>query len=377
MLLATFFLLSFLCLIAAGKSTPGDQDIFLLEGEGVKVETWIRDLEVPWSLIFLPDGRALVSERPGRIRLIKNGVLQKKPYATINVARTAEGGLMGLAAHPEFPKQPYIYAMYTYARGDSLYNRVVRLRDNGASGDIEKTIIDNIPGGTFHDGGRIRFGPDGLLYITTGETFKGDLAQDLTSLGGKILRITPDGKVPPDNPFKDSPIYSFGNRNPQGIDWQPGTGKLFESEHGPSGEHGWLAHDEINIIVKGGNYGWPEVIGAPGDRRFIDPIIFWRKTTPPAGICFYNGNLLKHLKGDLFVATLKSNALIRISLDQKSDRVKRIERWFARDYNSGTYGRLRDVVEGPDSALYFTSSNRDGRGDPLPGDDKIYRIVPK
>lgn len=226
-----------------------------------------------------------------------------------------------------------------------------------------------------HDGGRLAFGLDGMLYITAGETFHSELAQDLKSLGGKILRIKPDGQIPDDNPFKGSPVYSYGHRNPQGLSWQPGTKRLFESEHGPSGEFGHFGHDEINIIVKGGNYGWPEAIGAPGLKPYIDPIIVWEKATPPSGMTFYKGNLLSHLKGDLFVATLRSEALIRIKLD--GEKVKRIERWFAKGDYEGKYGRIRDVVEGPDGALYFLTNNTDGRGTPHPGDDKIYRIVPR
>ncbi len=364
------------CSQVVGGKPQKVEDVFLPEGEGIKVSVWVENLEIPWSLLFLPDGRALVSERPGRIRLIKNGVLQNELYAKIDVAHVGEGGLMGLAVDPDFPQKPYVYAMHTYRRGSVLYNRVIRLRDNGRTGTFDKTLIDNIPGGSVHDGGRIAFGPDRMLYITAGETFRSELAQDLKSLGGKILRVTSEGDIPSDNPFKGSPIYSYGHRNPQGIAWQRETGKLFESEHGPSGEFGHFANDEINIITRGGNYGWPEVIGAPGIKSYIDPIIVWEKTTPPSGIAFYRGNLLPHLRGDLFVATLKSKALIRIRLDKK-EKVTRIERWFATDSDEGRYGRLRDVVEGPDGALYFLTNNRDGRGEPKPGDDRIYRIIPK
>ncbi|HXX56581.1 MAG TPA: PQQ-dependent sugar dehydrogenase [Thermodesulfovibrionales bacterium] len=364
------------CSQIEGDKPQKIEDVFLINGDRVNVETWVKDLDVPWSLVFLSDEKALVSERPGTVRLIKNGKVREKAYATLNVAAIGEGGLMGLALHPEFPRQPYVYAMHTYEKDGRLCNRVIRLKDDGDTGTFDRVVIDNIPGGRFHDGGRIAFGPDGMLYITTGETFQADLSQDLSSLGGKILRVTPEGAVPADNPFKDSPVYSYGNRNPQGIAWQPGTGRLFESEHGPSGEFGHFANDEINVIVKGGNYGWPEVIGAPGKKPYLDPIIVWKKTTPPSGITFYKGHLLNSLRGNLFVATLKSQALIRIQFEGNGERPARIERWFARNYNEGKYGRLRDVVEGPDGALYFLTNNRDGRGHPLPGDDRIYRIVP-
>ncbi len=256
-----------------GKVPQKVVDQFLPEGDGVKVEAWVENLEIPWSLLFLPDGRALVSERPGKIRLIQGGKLREDPYATLSVAHVGEGGLMGLALHPEFQKKPYLYVMHTYEKGSDLLNRVVRLKHLGDRAVFDKVILDGIPGGRFHDGGRIRFGPDGLLYITAGETFKAEIAQDINSLGGKILRVTEEGSIPDDNPFKGSPVYSYGHRNPQGLSWHPETKGLFESEHGPSGEFFLFAHDEINVIVKGGNYGWPEVIGAAGRKPYIDPLV--------------------------------------------------------------------------------------------------------
>ena len=365
------------CAQISGKKPQKVEDVFIPEGDGVMVQVWVENLEIPWSLIFLPDGRALVSERPGKIRLIKNRIPQTEPYAEIDVAHVGEGGLMGLAVHPEFARKPYIYAMHTYRKEGELYNRVIRLKDKGLTGVFDKVIIDGIPGGRAHEGGRIAFGPDGMLYIATGETFNSELAQDLKSLGGKILRISPEGELPKDNPFTGSPIYSYGHRNPQGLSWHPFTGDLFTSEHGPSGELGHFAHDEINVIIKGENYGWPKAIGAPGLKQFRDPLVVWENTTPPSGITFYKGNLLKHLQGDLFVATLRSQSLIRIRLQKNGGyKVMRIERWFSRDYSSGKYGRIRDVVEGPEGALYFLTNNRDGRGTPRSGDDRIYIISP-
>jgi len=362
-----------------GEAPQKVKDRFVADGVGVKVEVWIENLEIPWSLVFLPGDRALVSERPGRIRLVKDGKLLSQPYAEVEVASNGEGGLMGLALHPEFSSKPYVYAMRTYQKEGQPFNRVVRFRDAGDKGIFDRVIIDRIPGGRLHDGGRIAFGPDGLLYVTTGETFKGELAQDLQSLAGKILRLTPEGGIPGDNPFNGSPIYSYGHRNPQGLSWHPETKDLFESEHGPSGESLLFANDEINVIVKGGNYGWPKVVGAPGMKTYVDPLIVWKKTTPPSGITFYRGELLSHLKNDLFVATLRSEALIRIKWGRGDNKYQgvEIERWFARGDREGKYGRLRDVVESPEGALYFLTSNRDGRGKLRPRDDKIYRILPK
>jgi len=360
-----------------GKVPQKVEDRFFPEGDRVKVEVWVENLEIPWSLLFLPDGRALVSERPGRIRLIREGKVEKNPYATLNVAHVGEGGLMGLAIHPTFPQKSYLYAMHTYRKDGGLYNRVVRLKDLGDRAEFERVLLDDIPGGRNHNGGRIAFGPDGHLYVSAGEIFKAELAQNLNSLGGKILRITEEGRIPDDNPFKGSPIYSYGHRNPQGLSWHPETKDLFESEHGPSGEFLRFAHDEINVIVKGGNYGWPEVVGAAGQKPYIDPIVVWKKTTPPSGMTFYKGALFPHLRNDLFVATLKSESLVRIKVKRENIGyvVTRIERWFAEDHRDGKYGRIRDVVKGPDGVLYFLTNNKDGRGNPRQGDDKIYRVT--
>ena len=355
-------------------------DVFLPTPPDIRVEAWVTGLEAPWSLVFLPDGRALVSERPGRIRLIQNGHLEKSPYAVFETTRGAsgagdfflnlfargEGGLMGLAVHPKFPTEPYIYAMYTWRGARGVRNRIVRLVDRGTHGVFDKIVLGGVPGALFHNGGRIAFGPDGMLYATTGEIFEMHMAQDLKAFGGKVLRIDPDGGIPSDNPFPNSPVWSYGHRNPQGLAWHPETGALYQSEHGPSGEVGFGAHDEINIIEEGRNYGWPRIVGAPGRAPYVDPIAMWPNTSvPPAGMTFH--------KGALYVATLRSEALIRLRIEGR--RVLSIERLFAGDEYDGVLGRLRDAVDGPDGHLYVLTSNRDGRGSPRPGDDKILRMT--
>jgi quinoprotein glucose dehydrogenase len=355
--------------IVRGGQPQAVSDHFVPAPPGVAVADWATGLEVPWSLIFLPDGRALVSERPGRIRLIEHGRLQARPVATFDVVDGGEGGLMGLALDPAFPARPYLYAMLTARTGRRAVNRVIRLRFDGNRATPDRTIVDDIPAGYNHDGGRIAFGPDGMLYVGTGDTFRRAIAQDRRNLGGKILRVTPDGPPAPGNPFPDSPVYSLGHRNVQGLAWHPGTGALFESEHGPSGEDGLRAHDEINVIAKGTNYGWPIAVGAPGRQGLADPLIAWNdRTTPPGGIAFW--------RGDLFVPTLGSEALVRVSLAHSGGdwRVTRIERWF-NDGSDSRYGRLRAATVGPDGALYVLTSNRDGRGDPRKGDDRILRIT--
>lgn len=383
-----FFLIIFFFFIFSYKADAfpikGDlpqsvQDKYILDVKDIEIVEWIKNLEVPWSLIFLDNNTALVSERPGRIRIIIEDKLLDEPYLILDVNNEGEGGLLGLAKNPDFPMKPYVYAMFTYKDGRRVFNKVVRIIHKGTKGQIDKVLIDKIPGGRFHNGGRIAFGPDKKLYITTGEIYESKIAQDINSLGGKILRINEDGTIPGDNPFKNSYVYSYGHRNPQGLTWHPTTKDLFSSEHGPSGEYLAFGYDEINVIIKGGNYGWPNVIGAVKSKDYVDPLIVWKNATPPSGITFYASNLYKSFKENLFVATLRSEALIRIKLGKEKDiyKVYVIERWFVDEKGKSKYGRIRDVVEGPDGALYFLTNNRDGRGVPKKDDDKIYKIIPK
>lgn len=379
-----------------GARPQSVEDSYVPEPAGYAVSPWVEGLDTPWSLVFLPDGRALVSERPGRIRLIDaGGRLSAVSYAEPpDIAPTDEGGLMGLALHPDFPSTPYVYAMATRRMGGTVVNTVFRLRHLGDRAVFDREIIDGIPAGEWHDGGRIAFGPDRMLYIGTGDASKSERASDLHSLAGKILRVTPEGQVPPDNPFPGSPVYSYGHRNVQGLAWHPRTHDLFASEHGPTGEFGLQARDEINIIRPGGNYGWPSATCAVHRAEFVDPLVCWpERAVPPSGMAFY--------KDDLFVATLGSEALVRIGIEKSAGgyRVTAIERWFAsapsegllgrlRDTamraerrlastpSGGRLGRMRDVVIGPDEALYVLTNNR-ARGHPLAGDDRILKLTPR
>ncbi|KKM02657.1 hypothetical protein LCGC14_1782250 [marine sediment metagenome] len=290
-------------------------------GQNYQVETVAEGLEVPWAIAFAPDGRIFVTERIGQLRVIENGNLNPEPIKILDVGGI-EGGLLGIALDPNFEENHYIYLYFTYNDFFSTFNKLSRFTESDNKLSDEKVLLDKIPGGPFHDGGRIKFGPDGTLYITTGEAGNSGLAQDLDSLGGKILRINSDGTIPDDNPF-DSPVYSFGHRNPQGLDWDPETGKLVISEHG------WKAHDEVNVIEAGKNYGWPDIVGDEKKLGLISPLLH---------------------TGDETV--LSSKALFL------------------------EYGRLRDASMGPDGNLYILTSNRDGRGSPEPNDDRILRIVP-
>ncbi|MFW6338595.1 MAG: PQQ-dependent sugar dehydrogenase [Alkalispirochaetaceae bacterium] len=374
----TFLLFSLLGCLGFAQEEPvvgeAPQEVeteFVERPSGLSVEPWIEGLVVPWSLTFLSEERALVTERPGRVRLIEDGRLAEEPFLEVDAAAVGEGGLMGIEKHPEYPREPYIYLMYTYRRGSALLNRVERFVVDGGGAESDRVIIDELPGSRYHDGGRIKFGPDGMLYVTLGENFEASRAQDRSVLSGSILRVAPDGSIPEDNPFEDSPIWSYGHRNPQGLAWHPETGDLFASEHGPSGEFGLEGHDIVNVIEKGENYGWPREVGVGGLEEYKDPLIMWVPATPPAGMAFWNGAL--------YLSTLRSEALMRIEVvrEEGSYNVRSIEGLFAGERYDGVYGRLRAAVKGPDGALYVLTSNRDGRGDPREGDDKILRITPR
>jgi len=312
-----------------------------------------------------PDGRIFFTERVGNLRVIENGQLNPEPVAILDVG-TVEGGLLGLALDPNFEQNHFLYLYYTYFEFPFTYNKVVRFTEKDNFLLDEFILVDKIPGAAIHDGGRLKFGPDEKLYITTGDAGNSNAAQDLNSLSGKILRINPDGTIPSDNPFADSMIFSYGHRNPQGLDWDPVTGKLVVTEHGSS------AHDEINVVESGKNYGWPKIIGGEHDPEFVDPIIHTGEDTwAPSGATFYDSKNIPEWTNKYFVATLRGGHLRMLDLNLEENQVISSEALF-----SNTYGRLRDASIGPDGNLYLLTSNRDGRGAPAENDDRILKIIP-
>ena len=324
------------------------------------VEEVASGLQVPWSLDFASDGRIFLTERGGAVRII-DGELLPDPVLRLNVG-SGEGGLLGIALDPSFAENRRVYLYYTY--GLLAQNRVSVFTETERGLENEQILLDNIPGHWIHDGGRIAFGPDGMLYVTTGDAANTALSQDVSSLAGKILRLEPDGRIPPDNPFPDSPVYSYGHRNPQGLDWDV-SGRLVATEHGPSGERG-RAHDEINVIESGANYGWPMVIGDEHAEGAVGPALHTgNQTWAPSGAAFYRGDI-KEWDGMYMVAALASRSLVAVDP----------ESWTVQGMHLQEYGRLRDAVMGPDGALYVLTSNRDGRGAPSPGDDFVLRVVP-
>jgi glucose/arabinose dehydrogenase len=338
-------------LLVAGCGGGGERTA---TSSGVKVGTVATGLEIPWEIAFMPDGRALVTERPGRIRMLdKDGKLAADPVATVDVSEQGEGGLLGLALDPDFARNGLVYLYFTTPEAMKLERW--RFGEDGMQREAD--LIDGtIQAGVVHDSGRIAFGPDKDLYVATGEAGQPELAQDPQSLNGKYLRLTPDqyhgGASRPE-------IVSLGHRNPQGFDWQPGTGRLISTEHGPSGGDGPQGFDEINDIRQGRNYGWPEVYGEDHEG-FTAPLKVYDDAIAPSGATFWHG--------DFFFATLRGEALHRLEMD--GDRIVADETLL-----DGEYGRLRTAVVGPDDALYVLTSNRDGRGDPEDSDDRILRVT--
>ncbi len=344
------------------KSCPGTDRCDRRPPPRPRVRTVATGLEIPWEIAFLPDRSALVTERPGRVRLLeRDGRLRRRPVARVPVSAQGEGGLLGLAIDPRFSQNHFTYLYYTTAEG----MRLERWRYEGGRLLRERSLVDGIQAGSVHDSGRIAFGPDGRLYVATGDAGQGELAQQADSLNGKFLALSPAqyrgaGGRPE--------IISRGHRNPQGFDWEPGTRRLLATEHGPSeGVDGPAGYDEVNRIVSGGNYGWPAVYGFD-QSGFDAPLKVYRLPLAPSGATF----VARHgsaWTGSFVFACLRGEQLRRLVFTHGR---------IAADVPllRGRFGRLRTVVEGPDGALYALTSNRDGRGTPRAGDDRILRISP-
>ena len=315
----------------------------------------------------------IFTERPGRVRVYENGNLRQKPLFVVpDVEPSGESGLMSVVLHPDFANNHFLYLSYAYG-GNGVRVRVVRYRES-ADGLVErKVIIENIPAAQFHAGCRLRFGPDGKLYITTGDATQRDLAQKLDSLAGKTLRLNDDGSVPSDNPFVNQQnarpeIWSYGHRNSQGLDFQPGSNLMFQTEHGPSGFDGPQGGDEVNIVERGKNYGWPLIHHKDSREGLESPILEYTPACAPASGMFYRGSAFPAFKGNFLFGCLRGEGVIRVALDGR--------RPIGQELLVTKYGRIRDVAEGPDGFIYFSTSNRDGRGKPTSDDDRILRLVP-
>lgn len=322
------------------------------------VEIVARNLKIPWDIAFLPEGGMLVTERPGQLVHFKSDNT-KQSIVIDNVKQTGESGLLGIVLHPNFAQNRMLYLYITHTEGAGLQNRVERYVFENNALSNRKTIVSNIPGALYHDGGRMEFGPDGKLYITTGDATDPTIAQDKNSLGGKILRLNDDGTIPSDNPFGTA-IYSWGHRNPQGLAWDT-AGNLWETEHGRSGA--LSGYDELNLITPGTNYGWPTIEGDKSASGLTRPALHSGSNTTwaPASAVYWDGSL--------FFGGLKGEALYEAKL--QGTKVTSLKKYFFKEY-----GRIRTVRIGPDGMFYFTTSNRDNRGVVKSGDDKILRVNP-
>ena len=315
-----------------------------------------ENLDKPRAIAISND-RIFVTEKDGAIRVIQNNTLLESPLATLRSADVFDGGLLGIALHPNFSSNHYMYVFLTYDDGD-LWNKILRITESENKLQNAEVILDKIPGSSFTNGGFLKFGPDEKLYIGTGTVSDAShLPQDLGSLSGKILRLNDDGSIPDDNPFSNSPIYSLGHRNPQGMTWDD-DGNMFVAESGPE------KNDEINLILSGKNYGWPEQ-QCSGNEDFEDAILCFDPSIEPGGILFYSGDKL-NFESPFIMASMRATNLYQLDFEEGLSSQKSIL--------SGI-GRVRDVVQGPDGSLYVITSNTDGKGFPDRMDDKLLRIL--
>jgi glucose/arabinose dehydrogenase len=348
-------------------SDTGDKMLQLPDFDYIPV---ITNLEIPWSIVFPSENRMYIAERPGRILHFNNFQEQELFYEFDEVSANAEEGLMGLEIDPKYPEEPYLYASYAYQLEDEMFVKVVRLTDENGLGTNPLTLLDNIPAARYHAGSRLRFGPDGKLYITTGDAVDKNIAQNLDSLGGKILRINPDGSIPNDNPFSNSLVYSYGHRNPQGIDFDPVSETLFSTEHGPSLFDGPAGGDEFNRIIPGQNYGWPIVSHEKSTPEAIDPLLVFTPAVAPASGVFYDGDKYPALQNAFLFGGLRGEGIYVIFLDESRTKVSSYAKLNISE------GRIREIAVGQDGFIYFSTSNRDGRGEADENDDKIFQLQP-
>lgn len=336
----------------------------------LQIDTLATNLRVPWQIAFLPDKSMLFTERPGRLRVYRNGKLVDKPVFTVSdIKLQVKTGLLGLAIHPDFTFNHYIYLANNYSENDRMRLRVTRYEFQNDTLINPLVILKDIPANQNHTGCRLLFSPDKKLYITTGDADQPAYAQDLKAYNGKILRVNDDGSIPADNPFINNDtarkqIWTYGHRNTQGLSFQPGTGVLFNTEHGPTGG------DEVNIIIKGSNYGWPVIHHQNTMEGMVSPLLEYTPSIGPSEAVFYNSKSFPELQGNLLVACLRGEEILRITLDKQ--KVISQEVLF-----KNQFGRIRSLVVGPDGYLYLSTSNYDppeGKG--MPPFDMILRLRP-
>ena len=356
-IIAVIAVVIFSVFVLTSPSDPIPLPVPTSNSENASVIILAENLDKPRAIAISED-RIFVTEKDGFIRVIQDNNLLESPLAVFRSANVFDGGLLGIALHPDFSNNHYIYVFLTYEDDGYLWNKILRITESENKLQDAETIFDKIPGSTFTNGGFVKFGPDGKLYVGTGTVSDSShLPQDLDSLSGKILRLNDDGTIPNDNPFTDSPVYSLGHRNPQGMTWDE-HGNMFVAEFGPE------KNDEINLIQAGKNYGWPEQ-QCSGNENFENAILCYDPSIEPGGILFYSGDKLD-FEFPFILASMRAANLFQLDFEEGLSSQKSIL--------SGI-GRVRDVVQGPDGSLYVITSNTDGKGFPDRMDDKLLRIL--
>ncbi len=356
-IIAVIAVVTFSFFVLTSPSDPIPLPVPISNSESASVSILAENLDKPRAIAISGD-RIFVTEKDGFIRVIQGNSLLESPLAAFRSVNVFDGGLLGITLHPNFSTNHYIYVFLTYEEDGNLWNKILRITESENKLQDAETVFDKIPGSRFTNGGFLKFGPDEKLYVGTGAiSDSSHLPQDLDSLSGKILRLNDDGTIPNDNPFTDSPVYSLGHRNPQGMTWDDND-NMFVAEFGPE------KNDEINLIQAGKNYGWPEQ-QCSGNENFENAILCYDPSIEPGGILFYSGDKLD-FESPFIMASMRAANLYQLDFEEGLSSQKSIL--------SGI-GRVRDVVQGPDGSLYVITSNTDGKGFPDRMDDKLLRIL--
>lgn len=351
LLFTSIFILIFLS--GCKKNKSGDDGTEPPDTE-LKTEVLTQSLSFPWELVYGPDNYIWFTERGGKISRLNpmNGVITLVHTLT-EVNSIGEGGLLGMALHPQFSTNPYVYLVYDYGTGNNYRGKVVRFTFNNGTLQTPLVLLDGIPAASNHNGSRLLITADQKLLITTGDSNVASQAQNTNSLSGKILRINLDGSIPADNPIANNPVWSYGHRNPQGL--VMAGDKLYSSEHGPDND------DEVNQIQKGKNYGWPNVEGycnTTQEKAFCalndiaEPMIAWTPTIAPSGLMYYNSDYIPQWRNSLLCVTLKGTKLLQLQLDESGDKITETKEFYLNQF-----GRLRAICQSPEGKIYLATSN--------------------
>jgi PQQ-dependent dehydrogenase (s-GDH family) len=352
-------LLLILMIATSGSCEKAKRNNFSGSAFGIQTKILVENLTNPWEIIWGPDNQIWMTERGGKLSRVnpQNGLITPV-FTNKEVEERGEGGMLGMVLHPQFSLSPYVYIAYDYNKEGNYLGKIVRYGYDGKTLIDPLILLDNITAAGIHNGCRLLITPDMKLFITTGDASNSSRSQNLSSVNGKILRINLDGSIPSDNPFKGSPVWSFGHRNAQGLVYANNI--LYSSEHGPDSD------DEVNIIEKGRNYGWPNVKGFCNDaeRTFcsannvMEPLEAWSPTLAVCGLDFYNKDLIPQWKNSLLMCTLKASKLVQLKLNETNRAIIKTTNFF-----NDSFGRLRDLCISPEGKVFICTSN--GRNDKI------------